>query len=75
MKRFRAHLALGGALALAAFFTSPAFGASKNCSDNAAICTEVAESIGYNGAYTGHDEPSVLFYSNAAGSGIAAGAS
>jgi hypothetical protein len=69
LKRFRAHLALGGALALAAFFTSPAFGASKNCSDNAAICTEVAESIGYNGAYTGHDEPSVLFYSNAAGSG------
>jgi hypothetical protein len=27
------------------------------------LCTEVYESIGYHGAYTGHDEPSVLFYS------------
>jgi hypothetical protein len=26
-------------------------------------------SIGYNGAYTGHDEPSLLFYSNTAGAG------
>jgi hypothetical protein len=33
------------------------------------FCTEVYESIGYHGAYTGHDEPSVLFYSNVAGSG------
>jgi hypothetical protein len=39
------------------------------CEDNAVICTEVADSIGYAGAYTGHDEPSLLFYSNTAGSG------
>jgi hypothetical protein len=34
------------------------------CEDNAVICTEVADSIGYAGAYTGHDEPSLLFYSD-----------
>ena len=39
------------------------------CQDNAVVCTEVANSIGYHGGYTGHDEPSLLFYSNAAGSG------
>jgi len=33
------------------------------------FCTEAAESVGYGGEYTGHDEPSVLFYSNTAGSG------
>src|SRR5262249_16093979 len=31
--------------------------------------TEVYQFIGYHGGYTGHDEPSVLFYSNVAGSG------
>jgi hypothetical protein len=39
------------------------------CEDNAVICTEVLDSVGYSGAYTGHDEPAVLFYSNTAGSG------
>lgn len=39
------------------------------CDDNAPFCTEVYDSIGYDGAYTGHDEPSLLFYSNVAGSG------
>ena len=69
MKRLRAHLALCGGLVLAAVFASPASSASKNCSENAFICTEVAESIGYAGQYTGHDEPSALFYSNKPGSG------
>jgi hypothetical protein len=41
----------------------------RNCNQGNATCTEVADSIGYNGAYTGHDEPSLLFYSNTAGSG------
>jgi len=41
-----------------------------SCDDPTGIlCTEVYQSIGYNGAYTGHDEPSVLFYSGVAGSG------
>jgi hypothetical protein len=33
------------------------------------LCAETADSIGYGGEYTGHDEPSLLFYSNTAGSG------
>jgi len=40
-----------------------------NCGDNLAICAEAADSVGYEGRYTGHDEPSLLFYSNTAGSG------
>ncbi len=39
------------------------------CDEDAITCTEVLDSIGYNGAYTGHDEPSLLFYSTTAGSG------
>jgi len=31
--------------------------------------SNVYPSVGYDGAYVGHDEPSVLFYSNKAGSG------
>src|SRR2546430_4077267 len=31
--------------------------------------TTLFRSIGYNGSYTGHDEPSLLFYSNVPGSG------
>jgi hypothetical protein len=56
-------------LVIAAVFAAPASSASKACSENAYFCTEAAESIGYAGEYTGHDEPSVLFYSNTAGSG------
>ena len=40
-----------------------------NCSEPTALCTEPLDSIGYGGEYTGHDEPSLLFYSNTAGSG------
>ena len=37
-----------------------------SCQSNSVTCTEVLDSIG---AYTGHDEPSLLFYSSTAGSG------
>jgi len=40
-----------------------------DCAHGSALCTEVVDSIGVNGAYTGHDEPSLLFYSNTPGSG------
>lgn len=41
-----------------------------DCSDRSGIlCTEVYDSIGYGGTYTGHDEPALLFYSNVPGSG------
>jgi len=39
------------------------------CDENSPLCAEVFHSVGYAGAYTGHDEPAVLFYSNTAGSG------
>jgi hypothetical protein len=39
------------------------------CDENSPLCAEVFHSVGYAGAYTGHDEPAALFYSNAAGSG------
>jgi len=42
---------------------------SLSCDDNGTFCTEVFDSIGYEGHYTGHDEPSLLFYSNIPGSG------
>jgi len=39
------------------------------CSEGSPICAETADSIGYEGEYTGHDEPSLLFYSDQAGAG------
>ena len=42
-----------------------------DCSDRTGIlCAEVYEPIGYGGSYTGHDEPSLLFYSDVRGSGF-----
>ena len=46
------------------------FRKALDCNDrNGSLCTEVYNSIGYGGSYTGHDEPSLLFYSNVPGSG------
>jgi hypothetical protein len=39
------------------------------CEDNASTCTEVSDPLNYEGQYTGHDEPSTLFYSSVPGSG------
>jgi hypothetical protein len=39
------------------------------CDDNSPLCTETAYTYNYEGNYTGHDEPSLLFYSGTAGSG------
>jgi len=39
------------------------------CQQNSPLCTEVAESLSVNGIYTGHDEPSLLFYSGKPGAG------
>ena len=41
----------------------------RNCAYNSWMCTEVVDSIGPNGAYTGHDEPALVFMSNRPGSG------
>jgi hypothetical protein len=65
-----ATLAAVAALLLIGLFTGSARASSLDCSEPyAAICAEPADSIGYGGEYTGHDEPSLLFYSNTPGSG------
>ncbi len=65
---------LGGSFILVAalalgLFTGSAQAGRLDCDEPASLCAEPLDSIGYEGAYTGHDEPSLLFYSNAAGSG------
>jgi hypothetical protein len=39
------------------------------CNEGSPICAEAVDALGYQGEYTGHDEPSLLFYSGTAGSG------
>jgi hypothetical protein len=41
----------------------------SGCGDNVRLCTEVADAKTAFGHYVGHDEPSVLFYSDRPGSG------
>src|SRR5438552_13128411 len=74
MKRAVLALAVAVGIVVLALGGSPAAGTGgeggkPECAENAVICTEVNRSIGYAGAYTGHDEPSLLFYSNRAGAG------
>ena len=69
--------ALAGGLAVIAVLLVGTFagaarateGGNFDCSEAWSLCAEPESSIGYNGEYTGHDEPSLLFYSNRAGSG------
>ena len=68
MRRFL----LAGVVAIAAAtfaFTPAALAVRPDCDETTALCTEVVDSIGYGGTYTGHDEPSLLFYSAQPGSG------
>jgi hypothetical protein len=44
-------------------------GIRHDCDESGSLCTEPLDPIGYNGAYTGHDEPSLLFYSDKPGAG------
>jgi hypothetical protein len=39
------------------------------CNEGDPLCAETAEAIGYEGRYTGHDEPSLGFYSDTPGAG------
>ena len=67
------------AIALAACMFIPAaahtdsatshIGIGLHCDDNGMLCTEPLDPYSYEGTYIGHDEPSLLFYSNTAGSG------
>jgi hypothetical protein len=76
MRRFALLLAGLVTLLVAGASATPGFAGQKStsadsysvrtCSQNAWMCTEVANSLGY---YTGHDEPSALFYSDRKDSG------
>jgi len=45
------------------------YGSKLICGEGSPLCAEATDALGYNGGYTGHDEPSLLFYSNTPGSG------
>jgi hypothetical protein len=67
MKHHVALLLFTAAVFLGAgIFASPARADTRLCSAGNIFCTETVDPIGQ---YTGHDEPSLLFYSNTAGSG------
>jgi hypothetical protein len=74
MKRFALLLAIVCGFVAAAVLAAPSLALQPKqwrnaCTWDAWQCTEVYDSIGPNGAYTGHDEPSLLFYSNTPDSG------
>ena len=45
------------------------YGSKLLCHEGSPLCAETNDLIGYRSEYTGHDEPSALFYSNVPGSG------
>jgi hypothetical protein len=45
------------------------YGSRLVCGEGSPLCAEANDALGYKGGYTGHDEPSLLFYSGTAGSG------
>src|SRR3954447_23039821 len=69
MKKLLAGSLAAAALMVLGFLPGTARATPLDCSEPTALCTEPVDSIGYGGAYTGHDEPSLLFYSNTPGSG------
>ncbi len=68
---------VAGAMMLASVTTATTASASSKadetekllCNEGSPICAEALDALGYEGEYTGHDEPSVLFYSDTPGSG------
>ena len=42
------------------------------CETHVGMCPDTRTHLNYEGDYVGHDEPSILFYSNRAGSGTSA---
>ena len=68
-KAFAGGLAVLAVLVFATFARPARASGNFDCDESWSLCAEPESSIGYNGEYTGHDEPSLLFYSNRAGSG------
>jgi hypothetical protein len=80
MRRLIAMPAVSVAVIVFSALTAPAVAATRSgsaavgpakllCAEGSPLCAETADAIGYEGRYTGHDEPSLLFYSPASGSG------
>jgi hypothetical protein len=69
MKRFLTCAMALAIVVACGLFAGSARASKPECNEPTAICAEPLDSIGYGGEYTGHDEPSLLFYSNTAGSG------
>lgn len=70
---------LGATILVASFATVPGAAAAPPattshpakllCAEGSPLCAEPVDSLGYEGRYTGHDEPSAIFYSDRAGAG------
>ena len=69
MKQLLAGSLVATALIVMGLLPGAARATPPHCDEPTALCAEPLDSIGYGGEYTGHDEPSLLFYSNTAGSG------
>jgi hypothetical protein len=69
MRRILFVAAAATAVAAFVMFAPGASATILNCAEPGTLCTETLDPIGYGGDYVGHDEPSLLFYSNRAGSG------
>ena len=68
-KAFWGGLAVLAVLLFATFAGSARADGNFDCDEAWSLCAEPESSIGYDGEYTGHDEPSLLFYSSTPGSG------
>jgi hypothetical protein len=68
-KAFAGGLAVLAVILFATFARPARASGNFDCDESWSLCAEPESSIGYDGEYTGHDEPSLLFYSNRRGSG------
>jgi len=68
-KAFAAGFAVLAALLLGTFAGAARASGNFDCDEAWSLCAEPMNSIGYAGTYTGHDEPSLLWYSSTPGSG------
>jgi hypothetical protein len=69
MRRFLLGSLVAFGLLASGLFAGAARAVNLDCDEPGSLCAEPLDSIGYGGAYTGHDEPSLLFYSGVSGSG------
>src|SRR4029079_19121171 len=68
-KAFAGGLAVLAVILFATFARPARASGNFDCDESWSLCAEPESSIGYDGGYTGHDEPSLLFYSSRPGSG------